>query len=185
MIQKKGIQCVQFSFPGELVFTRRRKKEYLASRLPCSIGYFLETVSKVRCFSYNYYYLQLRAEGRPEAEFLHSITRASRAHRLTTRASVRHTQSACIVRVTRDKQPLVTCPRSFYVWWRQDSNTVLCYYVPNNIPTHPQRLFLQKPNRLLNDILQKNQLSQDSTLISLLSNLSVSFLHCLTSNFYQ
>ncbi len=40
-------------------------------------------------------------------------------------------------RITRDKQPLVTRLKSFYVWYCRGSNPILCGYVSNHVATQP------------------------------------------------
>ncbi len=53
------------------------------------------------------------------------------------------------VLVIRDKQPFVTGPMSFYVWWRRGSNTVVWQYMPIDITTQSQRLLQMKQTSLL------------------------------------
>ena len=63
------------------------------------------------------------------------IAWAPRTHWLTMRAGVCHN-------IVRGKQPLMTCPRSFCIWWYRVSSTIPWEYVLNNLTTQPQQLTL-------------------------------------------
>ncbi len=65
------------------------------------------------------------------------LTQSSSAQSIELPVHTDQPQRPMYITRNRGKQPLMTYPRLFYVWWRRGPNAVLGQYVQNNITTYP------------------------------------------------